>query len=135
MSSALKVKHWTLESVSIISEIIFFIAIGAVTKSTAQGRFFINASLTVVGGNLSDGFHNISYYLYGSLRYQVSIITWASAYHWYLIQPYHLCNLAGCTFQMETKLEGVCTALAVKAQWWMGKRTNNNSLFISNSLN
>lgn len=71
MSSALKVKHCTLESVSILSEIIFFIAIGVVTKSTAQGRFSINASLTAVGGNLSDGSHNISCYLYGGLRYQV----------------------------------------------------------------
>ena len=70
MRSAVKVKHCTLESVSIFSAIIFFIAIGAVTKSTAQGRFSINTSLTAVGGKLSDGSHNIAYYLYGGLRYQ-----------------------------------------------------------------
>lgn len=70
MSFAIKVKHCKMQFVSIFSAVIFFIAIGAVTNTKAQGRFSVNTSLTAVGSNLSDGSHNIAYYLFGGLRYQ-----------------------------------------------------------------
>jgi hypothetical protein len=70
VSFAIKVKHCKMQFVSIFSAVIFFIAIGAVTNTIAQVRFSVNTSLAVVGGNLSDGSHNIAYYLYGGLRYQ-----------------------------------------------------------------
>lgn len=69
MSSAVKVKHCTLASVSLSSAILFFIAFGAVTNSTAQSRFSINTSFTAVASKLSDGSHNIAYFLYGGLQY------------------------------------------------------------------
>jgi hypothetical protein len=59
-----------MQSVRIFSAIIFFIAIGAFTNTTAQGRFSISTSLAAVGGNLSDSSHDMAYYLYGSLRFQ-----------------------------------------------------------------
>jgi len=52
------------------SVIIFLIVIGVFSTTAAQDRFSINTSLTAVGGNLSDGSHNIAYYLYGGSRYQ-----------------------------------------------------------------
>lgn len=70
MRFAIKVKQCKTQSVSIFSAIIFLIVIGAFTHTAAQDRFSINTSLTAVGGNLSDGSHNIAYYLYGGLRYQ-----------------------------------------------------------------
>jgi len=70
VSFAIKVKHCTMQSVRIFFAIIFFIAVGAVTNTTAQGRFSINTSLAAVGGNFSDSSHNMAYYLYGGLRYQ-----------------------------------------------------------------
>lgn len=70
MSFAIKVKHCKMQFVSIFSAFIFFIALGAVTNTIAQGRFSVNTSLAAVGGNLSDGSHNIAYYLYGGIRYQ-----------------------------------------------------------------
>jgi hypothetical protein len=36
----------------------------------SQERVFINTSLSAIGGSLSDGSHQNSYYLYGGLRYQ-----------------------------------------------------------------
>jgi hypothetical protein len=59
-----------MKSGSIFSVIIFLIVIGVFSSTAAQDRFSINTSLTAVGGNLSDGSHNIAYYLYGGLRYQ-----------------------------------------------------------------
>lgn len=70
MRFAIKVKQCKTKSVSIFSAIIFLIVIGAFSYTAAQDRFSINTSLTAVGGNLSDGSHNSSYYLYGGLRYQ-----------------------------------------------------------------
>lgn len=70
MRFAFKVKHCKMQSISIFSAVIFFIAIGAVSNTIAQGRFSINTSLAAVGGNMSDSSHNIAYYLYGGLRYQ-----------------------------------------------------------------
>lgn len=57
-------------SVSIFSAVIFFIAIGAVTNTIAQGRFTANTSLAAVGSNLSDSTQNMAYYLNGGIRYQ-----------------------------------------------------------------
>lgn len=70
MKIAIIVKHCKTQSVNIFSAIIFLIVIGAFTHTAAQDRFSINTSLTAVGGNLSDGSHNIAYYLYGGIRYQ-----------------------------------------------------------------
>lgn len=70
MRIAIKVKLFKLQSISIFSAIIFLIVIGAFSSTAAQNRFSVNTSLTAVGGNLSDGSHNIAYYLYGGLRYQ-----------------------------------------------------------------
>jgi hypothetical protein len=50
--------------------IIFLLVIGLFSSTEAQDSFYINTSLTAVGGNLSDGSHNIAYYLYGGIRYQ-----------------------------------------------------------------
>lgn len=55
---------------SMFSVIIFLLVIGVFSSAAAQDRFSINTSLTAVGGKLSDGSHNIAYYLYGGLRYQ-----------------------------------------------------------------
>lgn len=55
---------------SMFSVIIILIVIGVFSSTEAQDNFSINTSLTAVGGNLSDGSHNIAYYLYGGIRYQ-----------------------------------------------------------------
>lgn len=70
MKNAIIVKDCKMQSGSIFSAIIFLIVIGTFSSTAAQDRFSINTSLTAVGGNLSDGSHNIAYYLYGGLRYQ-----------------------------------------------------------------
>jgi len=67
---AIKVKLFKLQFISIFSAIIFLVLIGAFSSTAAQNRFSVNTSLSAVGGNLSDGSHNIAYYLYGGLRYQ-----------------------------------------------------------------
>lgn len=70
MKNAIIVNHFKMQSGSMFSVIIFLIVLGAFSSIAAQDRFSINTSLTAVGGNLSDGSHNIAYYLYGGLRYQ-----------------------------------------------------------------
>ncbi len=70
MKNAIIVKYCKLQSGSILTAIILLILIGTFSSTAAQDRFSINTSLTAVGGNLSDGSHNIAYYLYGGLRYQ-----------------------------------------------------------------
>lgn len=70
MKNVIIVKLCKLQSVSIFTAIIFLIVIGYFFSTAAQDRFSINTSLTAIGGNLSDGSHNIAYYLYGGLRYQ-----------------------------------------------------------------
>lgn len=44
--------------------------IGFSKMSVAQGGFWGNATLQVVGGNFSDGAHYVSTYVYGGIRYQ-----------------------------------------------------------------
>ena len=70
MKDSIIVKYCKLLFGSIFTAIILLILIGAFSSTAAQGRFSINTSLTAVGGNLSDGSHNIAYYLYVGLRYQ-----------------------------------------------------------------
>jgi len=64
------VKYCKNQSDSIFSAIILLILIGAFSSIAAQDRFSISTSVTAVGGTLSDGTHNNSYFLYGGLRYQ-----------------------------------------------------------------
>jgi len=64
------VKYFKNQSDSIFSAIILLILIGAFSSIAAQDRFSISTSVTAVGGTLSDGTHNNSYFLYGGLRYQ-----------------------------------------------------------------
>lgn len=70
MKNRIRVISCRKKSDNIFSVIIFFIVIGTFSFTAAQDRFSINTSLTAVGGNLSDGSHNIAYYLFGGLRYQ-----------------------------------------------------------------
>lgn len=49
---------------------LFLFFIGFTPDAKAQDKLFINANLNTVGGSSSGGAHNISYYLYGGLRYQ-----------------------------------------------------------------
>lgn len=70
MKDSIIVKYCKIQSDSIFSAIILLILIGAFSSIAAQDRFSINTSLTAVGGTLSDGTHNNSYFLYGGLRYQ-----------------------------------------------------------------
>lgn len=59
-----------MQSGSILSVIIFLIVIGTFSSTAAQNKFSVNTSLSAVGGSLSDGSHNMAYYLYGGIRYQ-----------------------------------------------------------------
>lgn len=70
MKNRIRVRPSDMKSVACSLVIIFLMVIGAFSSTAAQNRFSINTSLTAVGGNLSDGSHNIAYYLYGGLRYQ-----------------------------------------------------------------
>lgn len=70
MKNAIIVNHFKMQSGSMFSVIIFLIVIGTFSSTEAQDSFSFNTSLTAVGGNLSDGSHNIAYYLYGGFRYQ-----------------------------------------------------------------
>ncbi|BDQ04331.1 hypothetical protein [Ignavibacterium sp.] len=58
------------KSVSISAAHIFLIGTLAFSSTAAQDRFSVSTSLTAVGGTLSDGSHNMAYYLYGGIRYQ-----------------------------------------------------------------
>lgn len=71
MKNGIIVKLCNIKPNSICSLIIFLIVIGAFSSAAAQEGFSVNTSITAVGGNLSDGSHNIAYYLYGGFRYQV----------------------------------------------------------------
>ena len=70
MKGSIIVKYCKNQSDSIFSAIILLILIGAFSSIAAQDRFSISTSVTAVGGTLSDGTHNNSYFLYGGLRYQ-----------------------------------------------------------------
>lgn len=70
MKDPIIVKCCKIQSDSIFSAIIFLILIGAFSSIAAQDRFSISTSITAVGGTLSDGSHNNSYFLYGGLRHQ-----------------------------------------------------------------
>ena len=49
---------------------VLVLLVGLFADVNAQNRLYINTSLSAIGGNLSDGTHQNSYYLYGGLRYQ-----------------------------------------------------------------
>lgn len=70
MKNAIIVRNCKMQSGSILSVIIFLIVIGTFSSTAAQNKFSVNTSLTAVGGSLSDGSHNMAYYLYGGIRYQ-----------------------------------------------------------------
>jgi hypothetical protein len=65
-----RVKCCDIKLGSIFFVSIILIIIGSCSYSEAQERLSINTSLNAVGGTLSDGTHNSSYYLYGGFRYQ-----------------------------------------------------------------
>lgn len=70
MKDRTRIKCCDIKLGSIFFIIIIHIIIGSFSYSEAQDRLFINTSLSVVGGTLSDGSHKSSYYLYGGLKYQ-----------------------------------------------------------------